>query len=399
MKVAIYAGMFKKNQDGATKTLYELVNSLLDNHIDVGVWAFTITPQKRKGLQLFEIPSIPLPFYPEYKVSLPNQAIKDQIDEFNPDVIHITVPDLMGISLMRYAKKKGIPVLTSYHTDFPSYLKSYHLGALYKPAWRFFKWFYNKSRAVMAPTVEMIGKLKNYGIRNVKLWNRGIHLHHFSKEFRSESLREKWGAKNKMVILYCGRFVWYKDLRTFIDIYNLFKQNNDRDVKFVLAGDGPIRNQLEEEMPDAVYTGYLGVKELAEVYASSDLLLFPSTTETFGNVVLEALSSGVPAVVSDEGGCKEIVEQSNGGLVAKAKNAEDFYMCCKLMLENPTLYHQFRKNGLDYALQQDWDQINNRVIREYYAIANTTSRPSQETAPILVGSRLPEDRAGAAAVI
>jgi glycosyltransferase involved in cell wall biosynthesis len=398
MRVAIYAGMFKKNQDGATKTLYELVNSLLENNMEVGVWAFTLTPQKRDGLQLFRIPSVPLPFYPEYKLSIPNGAIKRQLDSFAPDVLHITVPDLVGIYLMRYARKRGIPVLTSYHTDFPSYLKSYHLGALYKPAWRFFKWFYNKSRLVLAPTVEMIEKLKNHGIRNVKLWNRGIHLHHFSSQFRSTSLRRKWGAVNKKVILYCGRFVWYKDLRTFIETYDLFKQNRNQDVQFVLAGDGPIRDELESRMPDALFTGYLGVNQLAEVYASSDMLLFPSTTETFGNVVLEGLSSGIPAVVSDEGGCKEIVKQSNGGMIAKARDASDFYMCCKQLLENRSLYHQYRENGLVYALRQDWKRINNRVIREYHTIIESQRTPTKKTSRGLVGNRLPEGRAGAAVI-
>lgn len=389
MRVALYAGMFKKNQDGATKTLYELVDSMLQKNIEVGVWAFTITAQKREGLDLFEIPSVPLPFYPEYKLSLPSAELKRQIDEFAPDVMHITVPDMVGIALMRYARKQGIPVLTSYHTDFPSYLKSYKLGFLYHPAWRFFKWFYNKSRLVMAPTKEMIEKLTGYGIRNVKLWNRGIHLNHFSTKKRSNGLRRKWGAMNKKVILFCGRFVWYKDLRTFIDIYHLFKSNRNANVTFVLAGDGPIAEELKTAMPDAYFTGYLEVDQLAEVYASADLLLFPSTTETFGNVVLEALSSGIPAVVSDEGGCKEIVNHANAGLVAKAKNAPDFYHQCKRILEDSSLYRRCRTNGLEYARQQDWSEINNRVIREYHAIA--AALPSN--------GRLAEDGANAAAVI
>jgi phosphatidylinositol alpha 1,6-mannosyltransferase len=399
MRVAIYAGMYKKNQDGATKTLYELVNSLLENNIKVGVWAFTITPQKREGLRLFEIPSIPLPFYPEYKLSLPNWEIKQQLDLFAPDVLHITVPDLVGVSLMRWANKKGIPVLTSYHTDFPAYLKSYHLGFLYKPAWHFFRWFYNKSKLVLAPTREMIEKLNNYGIRNVKLWKRGIHLHHFNACYRSHSLRKKWGAENKKVILYCGRFVWYKDLDTFIATYNLFKQNRDSNVQFVLAGDGPIADHLKHQMPDAHFTGYLDVKQLSEVYASSDLLLFPSTTETFGNVVLESLSSGVPVVVSDKGGCREIVEHANAGMIARAKDASDFYICCKLLLEKQSLYTQYSENGIAFARRQDWNHINKRVIYEYHTMINSRNTTTGETSKVLFGNRFSKSQAGTAAAI
>jgi glycosyltransferase involved in cell wall biosynthesis len=151
-------------------------------------------------------------------------------------------------------------------------------------------------------------------------------------------------------------------------------------------------------MPDAVFTGYLAVNQLAKVYAGSDLLLFPSTTETFGNVVLEALSSGIPAVVSDEGGCKEIIAKSKGGKIARAGDALDFYTHCNELLENSSLYHRYRENGLAYARNQDWNTINNRVIREYYAMADSKSIPAKKTSRILVGSGLSEERAGAAAI-
>lgn len=368
MRVAIYAGMFAKNQDGATKALYELTDTLLENHIEVGVWAFKITPQQRKGLSLHTIPSVPLPIYPDYRISLPNPRLKMQFTTFEPDVIHIAVPDMAGAYLMRFARNRGIPVLTSFHTDFPSYLKSYHLGFMYKPAWQYFKWFYNKSRVVLAPTETMIDRLKTHRVHSVKLWSRGIHPDKYNTSFRSESLREKWGARDKKVILYCGRFVWYKDLETFIRVYQRFKKQGPNSVVFVLAGDGPIRDELEHRMPDAFFTGYLHGEELSRVYASSDILLFPSTTEAFGNVVLEALSSGLPAVVSDVGGCREIVEKSGAGLVVKARNANLFYVSCKQLLENPEMYQQFRARGLRYVQERSWANINRRVIDEYLRI-------------------------------
>jgi phosphatidylinositol alpha 1,6-mannosyltransferase len=377
MKIAIYAGMYEKDSDGATRTLYELTDTLLNNRFDVGIWAFSITPQKRKRLHLFKIPSVPLPFYPAYKLSIPNPLLKKQVEEFEPDVLHITVPDLVGLSLMRLAQRLGIPVLTSFHTDFPSYLESYKLGFLYHSAWKYFRWFYNKSRSVLAPTEEVIGKLKNFGIQNTKLWSRGIHLEYFNPSFRSESLRRQWGvAPNETqptkIILYSGRFVWYKDLQTFIDTYYLFKKNGPHNVKFVLAGDGPIREELERQMPDAVFTGYVTGETLSRVYASADLLLFPSTTETFGNVVQEALASGIPAVVSDVGGCKEIIRKSSAGLIAKAKDAKHFYMCTKRLLFDEKRYRQCKECGLEHAQNLSWQRINNHVIEEYYSISHNT---------------------------
>jgi phosphatidylinositol alpha 1,6-mannosyltransferase len=387
MKIAIYAGMYKQNWDGATKTLYELTNLLLKNGNEVGIWAFDFTPQKRDGLYLNHIPSIPLAFYPEYKVSIPNPKTRLQLDAFEPDVIHITVPDFIGIYLMRYARRKGIPVLTSFHTDFPSYLKSYRLGAFHDISWRYLKWFYNQAQSVLAPTREVIEKLNRNGIRNLKVWGRGIHLNRFSRRYRSMALREQWGAKGKKVILYSGRFVWYKDLETFIKVYELFKANGPDDVVFVLVGDGPVDGELKRRMPEAHFPGYLEGEELSRVYASADILLFPSTTETFGNVVLEAMASGIPAVVSDIGGCKEVVWRSGGGMVCKAQQSRSFYEGCKRLVEDKNFYEKVQCSGMKYASEQSWDRINTLVLEEYKAIAGKRSKENElapSSGPILV---------------
>jgi len=285
---------------------------------------------------------------------------------------------------MQYARKQGIPVLTSFHTDFPSYLKSYHLGILYNLAWKIAKRFYNKSRITLAPTEEIIEKLKSKGIKHTKLWSRGIHLDRYSIDFRSQSLRAQWGAKSKKVILYSGRFVKYKDLETFIEVYNLFKEQGPGNVLFVLAGDGPTRDELERRMPNALFPGYLEGEELSSVYASSDILLFPSTTETFGNVVLEALASGLPAVVSDVGGCKEIIRKSLAGLVAKANDPLDFYQKCKQLVEDEALYEEMQQKGLKFAKKRSWNTINNRVIGQYLYLLRSKEKETNARAGILV---------------
>lgn len=375
MKIALYAGMFEENKDGATKALYELVDSLIKKGHEVGVWGFSITPQEKEGLHLHTIPSIPFPLYREYRVTMPSRKLKRQIAEFNPDIIHITVPDLVGVSLMKFARKRGIPVLMSFHTDFPSYLKSFHLGILYKPSWKFFRWFYNNSGVVLAPTEEVARKLEGHGINNVKLWSRGIHLDQFNPKFRSAELREEWGAQDEetRVILFSGRFVWYKDLDTFMDVYDRFKDAGIKNVKFVMAGDGPVRNELNKRMPDAIYPGYLSGEKLSKAYASADLLLFPSTTETFGNVVLEALASGLPSVVSDIGGCQEVVMKSEGGLVAKAEDPDSFFEQCCRLITDVDFYKRLKANGLAYAKERTWENINRKVLDEYEKLVGKTT--------------------------
>ena len=354
-----------KDQDGASKTLYELTDSLLKEKIEVGVWSPAITPQERKGLYLFHIASIPFPLYSDYRMAFPGGRIKEQLIKFKPDLIQITAPDLMGIYFLKYACKRGIPVVISCHTDWPSYLRYYHLGSLTKQVWKFLRWFYNKSDCVYAPTKVVAKGLESKGIKKVRIWSRGINRKKYNPKYRSKSLRRKWKAKDKKVILYSGRFVWYKDLDVFLNVYKLFKEKGPKNVSFVLAGDGPIREELESRMPDAHFPGYLHGKDLSEVYASADIFLFPSTTETLGNVVQEALSSGLPAVVSNIGGCKEIVRRSHGGLIVEAKNSYAFYDKCKRLIEDQELYNQKRSQGLKFAEEQRWDMINGKLIEEY----------------------------------
>lgn len=365
MKVAMYAGTYLKEQDGVAKTLYEFVDTLLSHDIEVAIWSPTITPQEKDGLTLNKIPSIPLIVYPVYRISLWTPGIRKAIDNFKPDIIHTSTPDLLGLKFLKYGKKKGIPVVTSYHTDFISYLKYYHAGFLSKPLVRYLRWFYSSCNRTLSPTEEIRSKLNGMGIHNVRIWGRGIHTDIYSPEKRSEELRKRWGAEDSLVILYSGRFVWYKDLDVYMGVYRKFKEDGFRNVKFVLAGDGPIKQDLKKAMPDAIFPGYLGKEELSRVYASSDIFLFPSTTETFGNVVQEAIASGLPSVVSDVGGCQEIVRKSKAGFVAGAKDPDDFYCKCRSLIEDKELLNEYRKNGLEFASMNSWKSVNEKVIDMY----------------------------------
>lgn len=375
MRVALYSGTFKRDQDGVSKSLYKLTESLLNENAEVGIWSPSITPQNRKGLFLFNIPSIPFPLYTYYRLALPVRRIKRQIVEFKPDLIQVSLPDMVGSYILKFATKKNIPVVISYHTDFPSYLDYFHLRFLLKPGWKYLMWYCTKGDIVYVPTREVAGVLESKGIKNVRIWSRGIDRDMYNPEYRSKDLREKWGAQDGKVILYSGRFVWYKDLDVFLKVYELFKKRDSANVSFVLVGDGPIKKNLKTRMPDAHFPGYLYGKDLSRVYASADIFFFPSTTETFGNVVLEALSSGLPAVVSDVGGCKEVIQRSGGGLIAEAKNPDSFYAHCQKLVEDEDLYDEMRRNGLRFAEEQSWDRINKKLIEEYRKLINEIHLP------------------------
>ncbi|ANT65720.1 glycosyltransferase family 4 protein [Prosthecochloris sp. CIB 2401] len=371
MKIAFYAGTYVKNKDGAVRSMYQLVASFLKAGHEVRVWSPDVNEQDSYSHRVVKMPSVPIPLYPDYKLGFYFSGTEQELDSFAPDIVHIATPDIIGYNFLRYANKRRLPVGSVYHTDFPSYLSYYRIGFLEPVAWRYLRSFYNRCDILFVPSPEMKAKLAGQGIQRMGMWTRGIDRELFSPARRSDTLREAWGVGQRVVIAYAGRFVWYKDIQVVMDVYRKFSEGRHADdVLFVMIGSGPEEDELRRQMPDAVFPGYLSGEALPEAYASSDIFLFPSTTEAFGNVVLEAASAGLPAVVSDEGGCKGIIGQSGSGFVVPARDADAFYAQCVALLEDRSLYEDLRQRGLAYAGSQSWDVINGKVIDTYLELVD-----------------------------
>lgn len=370
MKIAIYLGTFKKNHDGVARATYQLVDSLLAKGHQVLVASPIVTPQRRKNLILFEFPAIPLFFYPEYKFGIPVFRYFRLLNQFNPDIIHIATPDLIGMMTSLFSHVRKIPQVFAHHSDIIAVFRYYSLGFLEKGIRWIYRTFYNKACATFVPTCKIQQDLLQIGIKRVYIWSRGIDRNQFNPDLRSDSIRNLWDAENRTVILYTGRLVWYKDLDVFVGVYQHFHKHSELNPLFVLAGDGPIKQELEEKMPNAIFLGYVEDLELGRVFASSDLFLFPSTTETFGQVVQEALASGVPSVVSNIGGCQEIIEISKAGIIVPARNTVEFAKACEKLIEDKEFYQKCRENGLKYADSRSWHHINKKLIQKYEKIIN-----------------------------
>ena len=391
MRIAIYTGTFQKDQDGATKTIYRLVDALLTAGNEVAIFGFSITPQTRPGLHLITLPSTPFPLYRDYRLAVVTPRIFRILDEYAPDLIQVTVPDLVGVEFVRYAKRKRIPIVSTYHTVFPDYFKYYYLGFLTPTGWRLAKSFYGRMDAVYAPTEIAAWELRRRGLKNIKIWSRGIDLDQYKPSLRQARFRNALAGGRKTVILYSGRLVAYKDINVLGNVYRYFHSGAERPARFVIAGSGPAEKSLRRRMPEAVFTGYLHGQDLARTYANSDLLLFPSPTESFGNVVLEALASGIPAVVSDRGGCQEIITQSGAGLIARSGDAPDFYRKCLQLIQDRAMYRQMRERGLKFARGRTWDVIVAWLVKELMSQAKPrpveSALPASAPAPAEAGRR------------
>lgn len=386
IKVAYFAGTMKPGQDGVTRVLFRLIDWLNENQIDNLFLSSQIPKNNNQKTKFLQIPSFPFPFYKEYKVAFPGyKYFKNELDKFKPDIIHVNSPCSLGLAAIKYAKKNKIPVVATYHTHFPSYAKYYNIKQLEFISWNYLRKFYNKCDRVFVPSKNILDELTTKGFKTTEYLPHGIDLSLFNKSFKSDEWKKSLNIYNKKVILFVGRLVWEKDLRTFTEIYDILTglRNN---VTFVLVGEGPIRKELEKLMPEAIFLGFKSGKELSTIYASSDLFLFPSTTETFGNVVLEAMASGVVPICSDEGGASSSIVNNYSGVICKAKNAFDFSKKIVNLLNNQSEKETIENNCVEYASKQSWnnifliqyqhyiDVIKENEFKDIYDIRTTTKQ-------------------------
>ncbi|MBN2012080.1 glycosyltransferase family 1 protein [candidate division KSB1 bacterium] len=367
MKVAFFTESLPPSTDGVANTLNRLANTLVAKDIEFYFFS-TFKPDENTEWtdRVFKVASFPLYFiYPHYRVGVPAlHNIDDMLDDFKPDIIHAVTPTPLGLRGLNYAREKKIPAVSSYHTHFVDYFKYYKLQSMEHIGWNYLKWFYNQFDRIYVPSPSTANELRARGFGKLELWARGIDTAMFSPNKRSDELRRSIGVTDEPILLFVGRLVKEKDLDDLIEANSILKAQGSR-YKIVVVGDGHMREQLETEMPDAHFTGYLYGEELAKWYASSDIFAFPSTTETFGNVILEASASGLPIVGVDKGSVQDLIRHNSTGFVAKANDPIDFAASLLPLIEDSAKRKEMGGNAQELAKQYSWDAINSRLVHSY----------------------------------
>lgn len=370
LRVALFTGNYNHIKDGVSLTLNRLVKFLEEQGIPVLVFGPTVKePALDHNGRLVSVPSIRMPVSGrgEYRVPIGmSEEAKKELEDFNPTLVHIATPDRAGYKALLWAQKNNVQVVGSYHTHFTSYFKYYGLTPIEFLAWRYLSWFYNSCTHVYVPSQSMIDELKTHGFdEGMKIWARGVNTKLFSPEKRDMEWRRAAGFEDDdIVVTFVSRLVWEKELDTFRHSVQQVASKNSK-VKPLVVGDGPAMDELQKLMPEAHYTGFLDGEDLARAYASSDVFLFPSHTETFGNVTLEAMSSGLPCLVADATGSKSLVEHGVNGGLAEPENKADFTKKLSIIVSDQDLRDRMKKASREKALKYEWDEINGRLVQNY----------------------------------
>lgn len=367
-RVALFTGAYNHVVDGVALTLNRLVSYLEADEVPVLVFGPTVEePAIDHAGTMISVPSVPMKGRPEYRLTLGMgpSAIK-ALNRFNPTIIHIATPDLLGLEALFYARMRGIPVVASYHTHFSSYLEFYHLERFEPAMWAMLRWFYAKCEHLYVPTRSMADVLEEHGItEGVELWPRGVDIKLFHPDMRSMAWRRELGfSDEEVVITFVSRLVVEKGLDVFADVIKRLKADGEP-VRCLVVGEGPARDLLEDAIPKAVFLGHQEGDDLSRAYASSDIFLFPSETETFGNVTLEAMASGIPTVCADATGSSSLVLHEKTGYLVPPRDVDAFTDRIRTLVHDAGLRTTFGQAARAEAETYSWRLILGR-INAYY---------------------------------
>jgi glycosyltransferase involved in cell wall biosynthesis len=370
MRVAIFSEVYWPMVSGVGLTLQRLARALEERGHGVRVYSATYpTPRDAKQPpELRSSPSIPLFLYPDVQWAFPHwRAIVRDLEEFQPDVVHCATEFAMGLAGVRAAARLGVPVLASAHTDYERYAGRYGLRWAADAGWRYLRWFYQQASLVLCPSRVYEAHLRQRGVTHTGLWSRGVDGQRFHPRFRSEAWRARHGGGP--IVLYVGRIAREKNVELLLEAWARLGGVRTGG-RLVLVGKGPLMPLLRTEALEGVeLLGQLEGEALATAYASADVFAFPSTTETFGNVLLEAMAAGLPSVAARTGGVLEFAEHQRNAWLTEPDDAADLARGLGRLLSDGKLRAALAQGALEAARARSWGVVFDRLMADYESVA------------------------------
>ena len=369
MRVAVVTESFLPNINGVTNSVLRVLEHLSAS----GDQALVIAPASENmpteyaGHPVKAVPVIPTQnFLPTgMPMGLPQKRIQHLLDGFSPDVIHLASPFALGSYANKMAKKLNIPTVSIYQTDLGGFAKQYGFGIAQSSLQKILYKIHSQTDRTLAPSTSACLDLHLAGVPEVYLWRRGVNTELFNPSKRSTSLRDTWknGDQSKIIVGFVGRLAQEKR------VSDLKALQSNPNIQLVIVGDGPHRHKLEQQLPGALFLGFKGGEELAQIYASFDLFIHPGPNETFCQAVQEALASGIPSIVPRTGGPADLVAHGRTGYVIDIFNAAQLNQTVNLHHER-TDRKQMRIAARDSVSMRTWNRINNELKAHYQDVIN-----------------------------
>lgn len=366
IRLALFTDTIGPQVNGVARTLDRLVAALRERGGEVQVFA-PQDPEAGADDTVVRFRSRPFRGYPQLRLAWPRQCeVHAALAGFRPTIVHAATEFGVGLAGRHAALKLDIPFVSSYHTSFTAYAAHYGLGLLAQPGWSYLRWFHNGGLRTFCPTEAIVREVEQQGFERCAVWSRGVDGARFSPRFRSSAFRAAIGADDDtLVAAYIGRLAPEKQVDVALEAMRRAQHERPGRLRLLAVGDGPYEQNARRLAPEgSTFTGRLEGLALSEAFASSDVLLFPSTTDTFGNVMLESMASGVPVIGADVGPTREVLLPDHGWVTAAGDSAALARMLVRLV-DDRAMLRQMRERALAHAATRTWSAVWDALFAEY----------------------------------
>jgi len=376
LRVAVVTETFLPKMDGIVRFLLEMLGYMRRHGHAAMVFCPGPGPDTVAGFPVIRAAGMRFPAYPELRLTLRSSRMAAAMRRWRPDLVHLAGPALLGAQGLRVARMLGIPVAGHFQTNLPQYARHYGMPWLAPLAWRYLVALHNRCDRNYTPTDIVAAEVRRHGMQRVQALPRGVDAAAFQPSYRSEAARQSWGAgPDTVVFLYAGRVAPEKNLLQLAELPNRIPNS-----RLVIVGDGPYRPALAEQLGAAAhFTGHLQGETLAAAYASADIFAFPSLTETFGLVVLEAMASGLPVLAMRAGGVPSVVQDGRTGLLCEPNAPATWLAGAQQLVASAAWRKELGAQGRLVALERSWEATFDRLLDDYrmMAVARQAARPAR----------------------
>jgi glycosyltransferase involved in cell wall biosynthesis len=367
MRIALFTETFLPKIDGIVNTLTYLMRHLEQRGHDCLIFAPEGGPSRLAHARVIGLPAYAFPLYDGLKIVPPHIDVLDMLQSFRPDVIHVVNPIAIGWIGMRHARQLGVPLLASYHTDIPGFAEKWGLEFLAEPIWAYTRWIHNQADLNLCPSRATMHELSMRGFERLAVWTRGVDTRRFSPDHRTAEWRSLLsdGEVDAPLLLSVGRLSAEKRIGWLKPILEALPG-----TRLAIVGDGPQSAELREVFSDTptVFTGFLQGHDLACAYAAADAFVFPASNETFGNVMLEAMASGLPVVAARAGGPLDVIIDGQTGLFFDPESPDALLSAVRRLVLDPAYAHSMGATARRQAESRSWEMVLDGLLSNYLSL-------------------------------